>query len=102
MRWCCEAIQWQFENRKKRGIAVVAAPPSELHPRPHFQLSLRSIDDEAVGKVQSPLAGEYVEQTLQTWAPIRYCPWCGVELGRFYSKTWSALYDESELPSMRG
>ena len=40
---------------------------------------------------------EYIAQTLQTWVPIKYCPWCGVELGRFYRKTWEALYDESEL-----
>ncbi|MEQ8847930.1 hypothetical protein [Botrimarina sp.] len=100
MRWCCNAIQQQFEARKKRGIAVVAVPPNELHPEPRFQLSLRSIDDEVVRKVQSPLAGEYVAQTLQTWAPIKYCPWCGVELRRFYRKTWDALYDESELSSL--
>jgi hypothetical protein len=101
MRWCCNAIQQQFENRKKRGIAVVAVPPNELHPEPRFQLSLRSIDDEAVGKVQSPLAGEYIAQTLQTWAPVKYCPWCGVELGRFYRKTWEALHDKSEMSGLQ-
>ena len=101
MRWCCDALQHQFENRKKRGIAVVAVPPDEQHPQPRFQLSLRSIDDEAVGKVESPLAGEYIAQTLQTWAPIKYCPWCGVELARFYKKSWQALFDESELSAAR-
>lgn len=101
MRWCCNAIEQLFENRKKRGIAVVAVRPNELYAEPRFQLSLRSIDDEAVGKVQSPLAGEYLAQTLQTWAPIKYCPWCGVELGRFYRKSREALYDESELSAIQ-
>ena len=44
---------------------------------------------------------EYIAQTLQTWAPIKYCPWCGVELGRFYRKTWAALHDESELSGLQ-
>ena len=100
MRWCCNAIQHQFENRRKRGIAVISVPPGELHPLPRFQLSVRSIDDEVIGKFESPLAGAHIAQTLQTWVSINYCPWCGVKLARFYRKTWSTLYDESEVSTI--
>ena len=101
MRWCCKAIQQQFDRRKRRGVAVVAVPPNELHPGPRFQLSLRSIDDDDVGKVLSPLSTEHIAQTLQTWAYIKNCPWCGVELAVFYKQNWAALFDESELSSAR-
>jgi hypothetical protein len=80
-----------------RGIAVIAVPPNEFHTKPHFQLSLRSIDESAIPGFCSPLIDQHLAQTLHTWAVVRFCPWCGVELLSFYKKSWSALYDEFEL-----
>jgi hypothetical protein len=97
MRWCCAALQYHFEHRKERGIAVVAVPPNELHKEPGFQLSLRSVDEAAIRSFLSPLTDQHVAHTLQTWVYVRYCPWCGIKLARFYKKTWPALHDESEL-----
>jgi hypothetical protein len=33
--------------------------------------------------------------TLSGGMGMRYCPWCGVTLGKFYAAHWQELIDES-------
>lgn len=33
--------------------------------------------------------------TLATWRRIKYCPWCGSDIHRFYRKTYQHLADRA-------
>ena len=40
-------------------------------------------------------ASQAVPVTLATWRRIKYCPWCGSNIHRYYRKTYQHLVDSA-------
>jgi hypothetical protein len=91
--WCCDGLRGHFERRHERGLFVFAEPPVTDGQRPaSFWLAMRSVQEKDLERVRELNAPD-IPMTLQTWYPIHYCPWCGVELSRQYIKQWDLLVD---------
>jgi hypothetical protein len=68
--------------------------------RPVFWLSVRSMAAKDIGVFRSiPPLKQAVR--LQTWVPLTFCPWCGVNLERHYKKQMELLTDP-ELDKEKG
>ena len=99
--WCCEGLKHAFEERLSRGIFVYAEPPiPEYNVDVTYWLGMRSIDFhdqdrfmEHSSKQEAP-PGFPLPQTLQAWLPIKYCPWCGKKLEKYYKKNYELLTDK--------
>jgi hypothetical protein len=94
-KWCCEAVRQHFENRGERGVFIYAEPP---HPpvtgQPSYWLAVNAIDQVNIPRIPKPADGASLPIMLQTWLPVRFCPWCGRRLVRFYRKHWKQLFDK--------
>lgn len=91
--WCCLGLKRAFEYRNESGIYVFAELPHELLGHgASFWMGMRSIDvgDPPIKLVPSNDPGLIC---IETTLPIKFCPWCGCRLARFYRKTFRQLYD---------
>lgn len=77
---CCPRFSDFLCNRRERGMAIVpiAAPKAPLF----FLLCFRALSAEDSGHIVG--TGPVKVQTA-FMVGIRYCPWCGANLERFYS-----------------
>ena len=95
-KWCCEAIRQHFENRGKRGFFIFAEPPNPpVANEPTFWFVVHAVAQSDFQRIPKPDDGDPLLLMLQTWAPVRYCPWCGQRLARAYGKHWQQLYDRA-------
>ena len=100
--WCCEGMQLAFESRRGRGIFVYCEPDNNLIKcGPTFWLGMHSIDLDDVERFVEERSGMAIEPeerplpvSLSTWRRIRFCPWCGKKLERFYRKHFMLLADD--------
>ena len=97
MKWCCAGLEFAFNERHKRGLFVFCEP-THLEAGPTYWLGMRSVNiadkarlAEQLCKV--PSSDRPVPITLVTWHRVKYCPWCGSQVERFYRKTYRALAD---------
>ncbi|MBI1375298.1 MAG: hypothetical protein GC159_21480 [Phycisphaera sp.] len=96
LKWCCEGIRYRFECRTERGFFVFAEPPNRISgERPSFWIGVNAIDEAQSQYLPDKIGGESIVYLIKTWLPIRYCPWCGKKLERFYRNRWRQLFDEA-------
>lgn len=76
--WCCLAFKANYSAEASRGL-VVAALGTRLPTG--FYLIARSVDGNRVAELSARLA---VPISLAERVQIRACPWCGVDLMRYY------------------
>lgn len=83
--WCCSGFRAHYEEGGSRGTSIVVVADETGEPR--FLLQHRTVDlaDQAsMPKISVPI--NLVSQT-----GLRFCPWCGQRLARFYRRSWSRL-----------
>ena len=93
--WCCEGFKFSFEERYERTIFVYAEEDlSENKTNLSFWICMRSISKDQIDNL--PIGGlKEIPVTISTRKPIKYCPWCGAELSKFYQKKFSHILDSS-------
>jgi hypothetical protein len=96
MKWCCDGFRNGYKFRHERGFIVFARPPiPNVTAGPSFFFGFRALErskQENFGQVvKGKLDGC---MSLSGCTGMRYCPWCGVELRRFYRNTWKELVDQ--------
>ncbi|WP_444909973.1 hypothetical protein [Microbulbifer sp. TRSA005] len=92
-KWCCEGMKHSYEDRKGRTIfAFAIEDPNSEKASPLFWLGSRAVEQEHLGKIN--FKSEF-PVTMSTRVPIIYCPWCGVNLAKHYSKSYGMLVDSS-------
>ena len=100
MKWCCEGFQLAFEERHERGIFVFCEPETSLIKRgPTYWLGTRSVrlsDRERFNRQCAAISAseQPLPVTLATWRRIKFCPWCGCTVERYYRKTYQNLADQ--------
>src|SRR5688572_19573938 len=89
--WCCDGIKHMFARRYGRHIYVFAEPPIERLNLPvSFWLATRSVEQK---HLHTHVRCEY-PVTISTRVPIKYCPWCGKNLLKFYGANFQHLLDD--------
>lgn len=95
MKYCCEGFQLAVKNVSKRGVSI--GPKEHVDGKPYFILVMRSIDEDKITKVSSALGKIILEEPVDiyyaTETVVKYCPWCGAKLSRYYKRTWRELED---------
>jgi hypothetical protein len=100
MRICCDDFKGHFEFRHERGTLVFALPRVTTGS---FYLGFRSVARSVIPrvhdvlKVHEDLGAVY----LRGCVSLRFCPWCGVELQKFYRDTWRELIDDKITDEFR-
>lgn len=84
MKWCCQTFEYYYGEAGSRGFAALVERDSQ--GRPFCLLQHRAVEPEAMGSVRSEVLTSLVSE-----APIRYCPWCGRDLEKWYGKDVEAL-----------
>ena len=88
MNWCCMGFEGHCLAAGGRGFSVLVS--TRDGPAPSFILQHRALDPGAeVPPSTSPLS--FVSDVK-----IRFCPWCGVNLSKWYRRTFGEL-DRSDL-----
>lgn len=92
-KWCCEGVRQYFTSRGERGVFVFAEPPDARSNQPSFWLAVHAADEGDLAVIRQGTHRADLAVMLQTWIPVRFCPWCGRKLARFYRNQWRQLYD---------
>ena len=84
MKYCCSAFEGHLDEAGKSGFAVFG---EDVGDKCLFLLQWRSVDKESdLTAIRSPHPVALIGDM-----GLRYCPWCGVSLADFYSKSWKTL-----------
>lgn len=82
--FCCAGFEGMSDAAGKRGIGVFAE--EEVAGQPSFFIQFRALDPGDV-----PAFSTAFPLSLITQTGLAFCPWCGVNLGLHYSRTWKTL-----------
>jgi hypothetical protein len=103
--WCCEAFRELHEARYGRELFVFVRPPGGASScaAPTFWLAFRSVRQQDLTRLPPQVLPPDVPVTISTSRRIFRCPWCGVELERFYQGRSDklldpAIFQEFEIP----
>ena len=99
MKWCFDGFRNAYEQRHERGILVFACrPASGVRTEPSFHLAFRAVERSRYGSLQEAVRGRMEGcMSLSCCTGMRFCPWCGAELARFYRSSWQELVDQKIL-----
>ena len=79
MKWCCVGFENRYKMAGERSIAVLV---DENGPgEPEFLLQARTFD-----RGKEPSIHTAVPMSLVIDTVIKFCPWCGVSLWKWYGK----------------
>ena len=82
IKWCCRTLRDSVSESGRRGLAIFL---NDVGDPAFFVIQFRAIEPGAPDpESESPL-------TLGVETGIRFCPWCGTNLLRFYRKHLKAL-----------
>jgi hypothetical protein len=71
------------------------SPIATFATEPLFHIGMRALEQPKVGDLQAAAKGRGSGcLSLSGGTGIRYCPWCGATLAKFYGDTWRELLDE--------
>ena len=82
LTYCCSNMEWMFKGRGRRGFALAVTEDKLLGT------GLVCIDQEVEGSFHGP-AG--IPIWIVSHCVIKHCPWCGVNLKRYYTRFKSDL-----------
>ena len=85
MKWCCEGFKTFFSFAGERGFTVFAK-----------RSDLMVLQCRAVNKGEERLFAEAIKKapvpiSIVQELPIRYCPWCGREISRYYKNSIESI-----------
>lgn len=86
IKFCCALFRAAMTTPGRRGTSIIP----HRHPRfgDAFYLEFRAIDEPFEGTFKGPPDIPIVVTTEQA---IKYCPWCGTKLEKFYRKSFDQL-----------
>lgn len=84
MSWCCENFRARYAEAGKRGTGILVEKYDDGQPK--IVLQFRSVEIGEEGLVNST-----VLVTTCADEHIRFCPWCGVDLSKWYGGQVDAL-----------
>src|SRR5215831_5668604 len=95
MKFCCVGFQAQHEQRHDRGLLVYVLPPAPgASAEPSFHIGARAVERRHYDALREATRGMSDPISLNVSTGMRYCPWCGATLAKFYRKGWPELIDE--------
>jgi hypothetical protein len=77
MKWCCVGFEAGYQAGGERSIAVLI--DEDVDGRPEFFLQARMFD---IGN--EPPMNVSVPMSLAIQTGLRFCPWCGIQLKKWY------------------
>jgi hypothetical protein len=94
MGWCCTHFMGHFERRYDRGLFVFAEPPDPAGRfSASFWLAMRCVQMADMSRLPQLHGPSDLPLTIQTWFPMWFCPWCGVQLAEYYGHQLDQLLD---------
>ena|SRR5262249_27032167 len=95
MKFCCPGFQARHQQRHERGLFVYVLPPiSGVATEPSFHIGTRAAERSRYDSLRDALKGTGGPISLSVSTGMKYCPWCGVTLVKFYRHGWPELVDE--------
>lgn len=82
--WCCSSFRQSFDNAMHRGLGVLV---HEFEDEPLFRIQYRAVDV----KDENSLPAIPIPVALASQASIKFCPWCGRHLAKYYRSSWKEL-----------
>ncbi len=82
IRWCCRALRDSVSEAGHRGLAIFL---NDVADPAYFVIQFRALEPGS----PDPESESFLTLSLETG--IRFCPWCGKDLLRFYRKHLKAL-----------
>lgn len=104
--WCCRGFRHLHESRYGRTLFLFVRPPTSQRPHHTFWLATRAVAHADLARLPAAIAPASVPVTISTSLAIRFCPFCGTNLSRFYATHAASLVDgliwrEFESPTIR-
>ena len=101
-KFCCVGFQAQHEQRHERGLFVYVLPPvSRESAEPTFHIGARAVERARYDSLRVATRSMSDPISLSVSTGMRYCPWCGATLAKFYRKSWSELIDEKVVAEFK-
>ena len=85
MKWCCPGFEDFYTNAGQRGAAVLVGYNSIGESE--FTMQYRAVDE---GNEQSINSESLISPVVDVG--MRYCPWCGQNLDKWYGKHVDQLF----------
>lgn len=90
IKWCCPGFEGHYGEAGRRGSAVLIG--LDFEGRPEFTLQYRAVDKEHEQSVRSAIASLQPSIVIVVDIGMRYCPWCGCDLEKWYGEAADSLY----------
>jgi hypothetical protein len=88
MKWCCPGFEGNYSQAGQRSSAVLVG--RDLMGMPEFTLQFRAVDKGNEQFISS--SNEAIPISLVIDVGMRYCPWCGCDLEKWYADAVDELY----------
>jgi hypothetical protein len=90
VKWCCPGFEGHYGEAGENGGGILVG--LDFEGRPEFTLQFRAVDKEYEQSVSSAIASLEPSIVLVVDIGMRYCPWCGRDLEKWYSGVADLLY----------
>lgn len=90
VKWCCSGFEGHYGEAGRRGSAVLIG--LDFEGRPEFTLQFRAVDKEHEQSVSSAIVSLETPVGIVVDVGMRFCPWCGRDLEKWYGDVAGALY----------
>jgi hypothetical protein len=87
--WCCVGFKSGYEQAGHRGFAILIEKDADFGSR--FSIQSRSAETSDQPELQRILQPVTFPVSIVTETGMQFCPWCGVNLKRFYGKRVAEL-----------
>ena len=87
--WCCAGFKGNYGQAGHRGISVLIERCETLGTR--FLIQYRAVDRADQEQFHSSLENVDFHVSVVIETGMTFCPWCGVDLKRFYGKRTEQL-----------
>jgi hypothetical protein len=86
--WCCLGFKGNYYEAGQRGIGVLVG--RDYEGKPEFTLQFRIVDKGNEQFISS--SEEIIPYSTVTDVRVRFCPWCGHDLVKWYGDDVDDLY----------
>lgn len=97
MKWCCDRFEASYGRRHERGIFVFVLPPTfpDLSKEPTYNIGMRALERSKFAEFSEDTKGRGTGCiSLSGGMGMKFCPWCGTAVAKFYRRSWQELLDE--------
>ena len=89
--WCCMGFEGAYRSAGDRGFSVLTDKDETFGVR--FSIQSRAVSQADQARFQHEFGSRSSDYPVSTVAEtgLQFCPWCGVNLKRFYEKRVAEL-----------